>query len=66
MPLDIEKMRSVRERMKLTQEVAAQAAGMSGRQQWNDVESGRKGNVSIATLEAIAKALKISPKSLLK
>lgn len=63
--LDIEKIKSRRERVKLSQSQAAEAAGIS-RQRWNDIESGRKTNIELETLDAIAKALECKPKDLLK
>lgn len=66
MGLDIEKMRSLREGMPLTQEQAAKKAGMSSRQAWQRIEDGRHTNVSIETLEAIAHALGVKAKDLLK
>lgn len=63
--LDTEKIRSRRERIGLTQSEAAERAGVS-RQRWNDVESGRKKNIELDTLDAIAKALGCKAKDLLK
>lgn len=58
MPLDVEKIRRIREKLGITQEQAAAAAGLKGgRQAWNDIESGRRVNLTIETLERIAGAL---------
>ena len=66
MSLDIEKLKSLRERKGLTQEQCAQAAGFTSRQHWGNIESGRNANVTIEMLDRIAKALGVSAKSLLK
>lgn len=65
--LDCEKVRKLREALKLNQAEAAEAAGLaSGRQQWNDIESGRRANIQLDTLSKIAHALKVDPAELLK
>lgn len=64
--LDAAKIKRLRELRGMTQDEAARGAGMSGRSQWNDVESGRRQDVRLSTLEAIARALKVAPSSLLK
>lgn len=64
--LDADKLKSERERMKLTQEEAAKAADVGSRQRWNDLESGRRKNVSLDTLGRIADAFGIDPCKLLK
>jgi DNA-binding XRE family transcriptional regulator len=66
MGLDNAKMRRLREDAKLSQEEAARKAGMKTKQAWNRIESGTHLNVSIDTLEAIAKALGCKAKDLLK
>jgi transcriptional regulator with XRE-family HTH domain len=63
--LNVEKLRRLREAADLSQAAAASAAGVT-RQRWNDIESGRKTNIELDTLEAIAKAVKAKPKDLLK
>lgn len=65
MGVDFNKIKSLREKLGLTMEQAADAAGFSGRQAWYNVESGRQPDLRISTLEAIAKALGVSAKSLL-
>jgi transcriptional regulator with XRE-family HTH domain len=67
MPIDLEKMRSRREKLKLSQADAAEAAGFGGgRQQWSNIETGAKADVAISTLDKVAKALKCKAKDLLK
>jgi transcriptional regulator with XRE-family HTH domain len=64
--LDAEKIRQLREKLGLTLQQAADAAGMNNRQQWHEVESGNQANLKLATLNAIAAALGVNAKSLLK
>jgi transcriptional regulator with XRE-family HTH domain len=64
--LNHEKMKGLRKKLKLTQAQAAEKAGLAGRQQWNDIESGRRSTVTLTTLEKIATALGVKPKDLLK
>ena len=66
MPIDHEKIKALREALGLSQDEAAQKAGMGSRQNWNSVESGRRDNMTIASLEAIAKVLGVKAKDLLK
>lgn len=63
--LDIDKIRTAREKLGLSQASAADEAGVT-RQRWNDIEGGRKPNIQLETLEKVAKALKVKPKDLLK
>lgn len=56
MPLDPAKIRSRREKLKLTQTDAAARAGIL-RPSWARVESGSHTNIEFATAEKIAKAL---------
>jgi transcriptional regulator with XRE-family HTH domain len=65
MPLNLKKLKSRREELGLSQEDAAAEAEMKGRQAWYNIESGRQANVTVETLEKIAKALKVSPCDLL-
>jgi transcriptional regulator with XRE-family HTH domain len=62
--LDRSKMRELRESKGLTQVDAAAKAGMTV-SRWNDVESGRKANVTIDTLSTIAAALGCDARDLL-
>jgi transcriptional regulator with XRE-family HTH domain len=66
MGLDTEKIRSLREKRGLTQEAAAELAGLKNRQYWNNIETGQRVNVTIDTLEKVAKALGCKAKDLLK
>jgi transcriptional regulator with XRE-family HTH domain len=65
-PLDHAKIKALREKAELTQEEAARRAGLKTRQHWNHIESGRRSNITLDTLEAIAKALGVKAKDLLK
>ena len=64
--LDIEKLRALREKLGLSQDDAARKAGIGTRQAWHAIESGAKPNLTLATLTAIAKALGVKAKDLLK
>lgn len=64
--LDTDKIRQLRQAKEWTQEQAAQRAGLRGPARWNDIESGRRINVTIDTLERIAKALGVKARDLLK
>ena len=55
-PLNREKIRQLREAQKLTLSEAGARIGMS-RQQWHDIESGRRSDPSFSTIERIARAL---------
>jgi transcriptional regulator with XRE-family HTH domain len=66
MPVDVNKIRQLREKRNLTQEDAAWAAGLNSRQHWNQIETGLRPNITVSMLEKIAKALKIKAKDLLK
>ena len=55
--LDRNEVRSRREALGLTQAAAAAAAGFKWPAQWADVETGRKNNLTIVTLDKIATAL---------
>jgi len=66
MGIDIAKIKKLREALELNQTEAAQKAGLSNRQFWNQVETGQRDNLTVATLEKIAKALGVKAKDLLK
>ena len=66
MPLDRSRIRQLRLKLGLSQDEAAQLAGLSGRQQWNNIETGDRPNPSIETVEKIAKALGVKVDDLLK
>ena len=63
--LDVGKIRRLRERLDLSQEEAAECAGLGNRQRWNDIESGRKASITLTTLASIADALAVDWKELL-
>ncbi len=65
MPLKIKRIKELREKLKLTQEAAAKAAGLHSKQAWNNIESGRQTNLTLDTLEKVAKALHVKAKELL-
>ena len=65
-PLDTTKIREKRERLGLTQDAAAKLAGLVRAQAWNDIENGRRANLTIETLERVAKALGVKARDLLK
>ena len=54
-------IRLLRKELGLTQEQAAQRAGLKGKARWADIETGKRANITLSTLEAIAKALDVSP-----
>lgn len=64
--LDTTKIRKLRERAGLTQDEAAAAAGFTGRQGWNNIETGKRDNIELATLNRIAKVLDTRARDLLK
>lgn len=64
--LDTEKVRRLRISSNLSMEQAALSAGLAGRQSWYEIESGRKSDVRVSTLEAIARALGCRAADLLK
>jgi hypothetical protein len=64
--LDIVKMETLRSALGLTQEEAAQRSGLGSRQRWSDIVNGRRENLTLDTLEGIAKALGTTAKNLLK
>jgi transcriptional regulator with XRE-family HTH domain len=64
--IDFGKIKERRLAMDLTMEEAAKRAKLKSRQQWSDIESGRRPNMTIETLGRVASALKLQPKDLLK
>jgi len=64
--LDIQKIKSLREDLGLTQEEAATKAGLSSRQAWHSIEGGRQPKLQLDILERVAKALGVKAKDLLK
>lgn len=65
MPLDPQKIRHRREKLKLTQGQLAQAAGMS-RPRIVELEGGRSDDTRISTIDRIAAALKCRAADLLE
>lgn len=65
MPVDLQKIKQLREKLGLTQEQAARAAGFKTRQSWNLIESG-KHIPRVDTLERVADALGVKAKDLLR
>lgn len=64
--LDVKGIKSRREALGLTLAQAAQAAGFETRQEWYHIESGRRLDVKISTLNKLASALQCAPEDLLK
>jgi transcriptional regulator with XRE-family HTH domain len=64
-PLDIEKIRKLRERAGLSQGQAAEKAGLKTRQRWHQIESGAVRNIELDTLERVAKAIGVKARDLL-
>jgi DNA-binding XRE family transcriptional regulator len=64
--LDIEKLRKLREKAGLSQEDAAKRAGLNSRQAWYNIESGLQANVTMTTLDSLAKALGVKARDLVK
>src|SRR4051812_33349823 len=64
--LDCELIKTLRERQMLTMQEAATKAGFGGRQSWNDIESGRRANIKLATLFKIAEVLGVPARSLIR
>ena len=62
--LDTAKVRELRKKLKLTQAEMAEKAGMT-LPRWNDIETGRRGNLTIDTLSVIAAALGCDARDLL-
>ena len=50
----------------VTQEQAANRAGLNSRQDWNGIESGRRESITLIILARVAKALGVKAKELLK
>lgn len=66
MPLDTDKIKRLREAAGLTQEEAAKRAGLRSRQHWYKIETDDGANVTLETLEKVARALKTKAKELIK
>jgi transcriptional regulator with XRE-family HTH domain len=65
-PIDTDKIETLRKTLKLTQAEAAGKAGLSGAQHWCKIVRGKQNGISVTTLEKIAKALGVKAKDLLK
>lgn len=63
-PIDAEKVRALREKRGLTQQQLADAADI-WRPRIAELETGKPVSITVETLERIARALKVSPASLL-
>lgn len=66
MPINLKRMKQLREALGLSMEQASAKAGLTGRQHWHQIESGRSDDIRISTLERIASALGVTAKELLK
>jgi transcriptional regulator with XRE-family HTH domain len=55
------KIRSLRLALGLTQQQAADAAGLDTRMRWHDLEAGRASDPHISTVKRIARALQATP-----
>lgn len=66
MGIDADKIRRLREKLKISQAHAAELAGVGSRQRWNNIERGRRTNITVDTLERIAAALGCKARDLLK
>ena len=64
--LDTAKVRELRLKRGLSMVQAAADAGFNNRQRWYAIESGRKENITLETLNSIAAALGVRAKDLLK
>jgi transcriptional regulator with XRE-family HTH domain len=64
--LDTQKMKALRLKLGLSMEDAAKLSGFTDRQRWYEIESGRTTNIKIGTLNAIAVALGVKARDLLK
>lgn len=62
--MDLERIEQLRRGLGLTQEQAAQRAGMETRQKWNNFVSGRN-TITVPQFEAVAAALGVEPCDLL-
>ncbi len=64
--LDTTKLRELRLKRGMSMDDAAAAAGFNNRQRWYAIESGQKKNITLDTLNAIAAALGVKAKELLR
>jgi transcriptional regulator with XRE-family HTH domain len=64
--LDIDKLKALRLARGWDQAEAARRAGLGNKARWSDIESGRRKNVTMETLDAIAKAFGVKSQELIK
>ncbi|MEM9753107.1 MAG: helix-turn-helix transcriptional regulator [Planctomycetota bacterium] len=64
-PIDFERVRTLREAAGLSVAEAARRAGMKHRQQWWLIENARKLDPTVSTLQRIAAVLDVEPADLL-
>lgn len=65
MCLNVERIRELREKRKLTQQQAAELAGMGSKQAWSNFENGRD-NPTLDRLAKVAEVLGVKPRELIK
>jgi transcriptional regulator with XRE-family HTH domain len=63
--LDREKIRARRKELGLNQTEAADRADIASAQVWSDIESGRRDNITLATLLKIAAALECDARDII-
>jgi transcriptional regulator with XRE-family HTH domain len=65
MPVNTSRIRELREKRGLTQQEAAEKSGLKTKQAWNNIEKGRQTNMTVETLEKVAKGLGVKVSALL-
>lgn len=65
-PLDVAKIKSLRLARGWTMDEAARRSGLGTKQRWYELESGKRPNIGIQTLERVAAALGVKVSDLLK
>lgn len=65
-PIDVDKIKRLRESLDLTMDEAARRAKLKHRQTWYQIETGRRTNLTLTVLENVAAALGVKAKDLLK
>lgn len=66
MPLNVTYLRHRRTELCMTQHAAAMVAGLANRQKWSQYERGWIDNPSIATISAMAKAMRCPVSKLIR
>lgn len=66
MPIDVDKIKTLREKLGLSMQEAAVKAGLKTRQAWNRIEAGGQPNLGVQYLERVADALGVKARDLLK